>query len=302
MKQSVAALSMLVLFGGCLLLLRRAASDKDVQQITIGTDVRRYILYVPKSYSPANKVPLVVVLHGGGGNGRGAAKMTGFSQKADREGFLVLYPYGWGRFDETLLTWNAGNCCGRALDESKNDVQFIRQLVLFVKNQYSIDERRIFATGMSNGAMMSYRLACELPDVFAAVAPVAGALNTEPCRPSQPVGVVIVHGRADQHVLYSGGAPEKMADSHPRVDKSVGFAADFFSSHNGCNEASVQRRGKLEIREFTCARAGLRVYSLDGEGHTWPGGERGYFGADSPSTEFSATDAAWSFFAEHPKP
>lgn len=283
---------------GCLVL--RRAAEEPLQQIAVGQDVRRYLLHVPPSKSAA-KLPLVVVLHGGGGNGRGAEKMTGFSEKADREGFLVVYPYGWGRFDETLLTWNAGACCGRAMDENKNDVQFIRELVQAIRNQHNIDEKRIYATGMSNGAMMSYRLACEMSDVFAAAAPVAGALNTA-CSPSNPVSIAIVHGRADQHVLYEGGAPKAMKDSHDRVDKPVSFAVDFFRKHNNCTEKQVTTSGKLETRMFQCQSAGLRVFSLEDEGHTWPGGKKGYFAADPPSKEFSATDAIWEFFREHPKP
>jgi polyhydroxybutyrate depolymerase len=282
-------------------LLARRAARESVREITVGQDVRRYLLHVPPSYRAGAKVPLVVVLHGGGGNGRGAEKMTGFSQKADREGFLVVYPYGWGRFDETLLTWNAGSCCGLAMDQNKNDVEFIRHLVHSIKTGYDIDEKRIYATGMSNGAMMSYRLACEMSEVFAAAAPVAGALNIA-CNPANPVSIVIVHGRADQHVLYEGGAPTVMKDSHARVDKSVEYAVDFFRKHNNCREKPVQTIGKLETRSFDCATAGLRVHSLADEGHTWPGGQKGYFGADAPSQEFSATDAIWDFFKEHPKP
>lgn len=301
MRAFTLLLPLLILCSSCFLAIRKLTEDAEVRQITIGRDVRRYVLYVPPGYNAGKKVPLVVVLHGGGGNGRGAEKMTGFSRKADREGFLVLYPYGWGRFDESLLTWNAGNCCGRAMDQKKDDVEFIRQLVLFTKNQYAIDEKRIYATGMSNGGMMSYRLACELPDMFAAVAPVAGALNVEPCKPERPVAVVIVHGREDEHVLYEGGAPKKMADSHPRTDRSVAFAVDFFRKHNACGSPEITTRGRLETQNFQCEAAGLRLYSLADEGHTWPGGEKGYFGADKPSSEFSATDAVWQFFLENPK-
>lgn len=289
------SLVLLAACAGCLLLARKAMESGEIQTIMAGSDTRRYLVHVPQSYRKGTPVPLVLVLHGGGGNGRGAEHMSGFTAKAEKEGFIVVYPYGWGRFEERLLTWNAGNCCGLALKEQKDDVGFLRQLVSRLKSDYAIDEKRVFAAGMSNGAMMAYKLACEAPDVFSAVASVAGALNT-PCAPAQPVGLIIVHGRADRHVLYQGGGSEKTADSYPRVDASVSFAAEFFKRLNSCTPGPVERHGKVETQTFACRDAGLQVHSLDDEGHTWPGGEKGYFAADPPSREFNATDAIWAFF------
>lgn len=282
---------------GCCLALRLAMEDAEVRQISVHNDIRRYILHIPASYKAGTNVPLFIVLHGGGGNGRGAETMTGLSRKADREGFLVVYPYGWGRMDEHFLTWNAGNCCGRAMAENKNDVEFIKQLILLIKNQYSIDDNRVYATGMSNGGMMSYRLACELSDQIRGIAPVSGAMNFEPCRPARPVAVMIFHGRADKHVLYAGGAPETQVDSHERIDRSVAFAADFWRRKNECEEKpSLSTSGKVDREKYRCKASDLEVVSIEGEGHTWPGGERGYQGADRPTTEISATDAIWEFF------
>jgi len=195
---------------------------------------RTYALYVPASLQSGVPAPLVVALHGGGGNAANLERTVRLDAIAEREGFLVVYPDGSGRLDEILLTWNAGNCCGYALDEQVDDIGFIGALVAQLSDMYAIDPRRVYATGMSNGGMMSYRLACEAADLFAAVAPVAGALNVADCEPAEPVSVLAIHGTADQHVLFEGGPPNVKADVHERVDRSVHYAMTFWAARDGC--------------------------------------------------------------------
>ena len=122
-------------------------------------------------------MPLVVVLHGGGGNAENIEEVTGFSEKADEEGFIVVYPDGSGRLDRYLLTWNAGFCCGYALENNIDDVGFIRALIEYLQEKYAINRNMIYVTGISNGGMMSYRLGAELSDIVAAIAPVAGSIG-----------------------------------------------------------------------------------------------------------------------------
>ena len=120
-----------------------------------------------------------------------------------------------------------------------------------VEERHSVDEKRVFATGISNGGMMSYRLACELSALIAAIGPVAGAQNLE-CRPAQPVSVVILHGTADLHVLYKGGAPLRMADvRNPRVDRPVSEAVAFWVKQSRCGESPVkEKKGKVARRKI----------------------------------------------------
>src|SRR4030042_572429 len=133
-------------------------------------------------------MPLVIVLHGGGGNAQSTAGMTGMNVKADSSGVIAVYPNGNGRLsDEKLLTWNAGNCCGYALDNNIDDVAFIRSLIDDLQSKLAIDQSRVYATGISNGGMMSYLLACQLSDKIAAIAPVAGTMGMNSCLPAQPV-------------------------------------------------------------------------------------------------------------------
>ncbi len=286
----------------CRTFFHRAPAEEDVRVITVGDQVRRYILHVPASYTGNDAVPLVVVLHGGGGNGRAAAKMSMFSEKADREGFLVLYPFGSGRFAESLLTWNSGNCCGYALEHKIDDVAFIRALVEQIKSQYRIDSARVYVTGMSNGGMMTHRLACEMSDVFSGAADVSGAMNVAQCNPVKPVAMVIFHGKKDEHVLFDGGVPKRQVDSHPRVDRPVSYAVDFWRNRNGCTPSPSESHDNVIVSDFTCTSGGLALYAIEGEGHTWPGGQKGYFGADEPTQEISATDVMWDFWQKNHRP
>ena len=274
-----------------------------VGSLTHAGRARAYTVHLPPISSLERRYPLIIVLHGGGGNSENAARMSGFSALADKENFIVVYPDGTGRFGDKLLTWNVGNCCGYALDNNIDDVGFIRALIEKFERDHHINPKQIYVTGISNGGMMAYRLACELADKIAAIAPVAGALNVE-CKPTQPVAVIAFHGTADQHVLYDGGAPKVKADPHPREDKSVAYAISFWVAHNGCAPMpQKQERGKVVVETYSGCRDRIEVvlYTLKGFGHAWPGG-KSYPRGDDPTAEISATDVMWEFFKSHPKP
>ena len=244
----------------------------------------------------------MIVLHGGGGNARNAIEQTGMSEQADRSGFLAVYPDGTGRLPRTMLTWNSGTCCGYAMDQQVDDVAFVAKLIDQLEGQYAGDPRRIFVTGMSNGAMMSYRLACELADRIAAIAPVAGAMGID-CHPSAPISVVAFHGTADQHVPYQGGTPQIQADPHPRHDPPVADTISFWADHDHCTRTITQDVSNDTTRQVHSCRDGVEVtlYTIDGGQHAWPGGQRGTAGADRPTSTISATQLMWEFFQQHPK-
>lgn len=264
---------------------------------------RTYRVHIPPApgHTP---LPLVIVLHGGGGNDDNAARMTGMSAKADRENFIVVYPDGSGRLGDKLLTWNSGNCCGYAAENNIDDVGFIRALIGKLQTQYPIDAQRIYVTGMSNGAMMAHRLACEASDLIAAIGPVAGALNVE-CQPARPVAVIAFNGMQDKHVLFQGGAPQKSLDSRPRVDTSVADTISFWVKHNRCQSTPLHtEKGNILRDEYGgCAGdASVVLYTIKDGGHAWPGGQRGSLFGDGPTQEISATDLMWEFFKQHARP
>ncbi|NJL93067.1 MAG: hypothetical protein HC915_04745, partial [Anaerolineae bacterium] len=230
---------------------------------------RTYALYLPTAYNGSTPLPMVVMLHGGGGDARQVQSSTRFREVAEAEGFIAIFPNGNGQLPvERLLTWNAGNCCGYALESNANDVAFLAALIETLGAELAVDTERVFMTGMSNGAMMTYRFACERADLLAGIAPVAGALNADPCAPSQPLPVVILHGTADELVLYEGGAPLRSVDRrNPRVDQSVAFALGFWRGVNGC-EASAEvdtTQADLRVESYTDCTSGAPITVFDGD-------------------------------------
>ncbi len=265
---------------------------------------RNYNLYVPTDFAASQPAAVVFVFHGGGGNADIMMRMSGFNDIADEKGFLVVYPNGSGRLDEKLLTWNGGTCCGFAQENNIDDVGFVRAIVSDLQTIADIDMKRVYATGMSNGGIMSYRLACEAADMFAAIAPVSGTLNFSPCEPSQEVSVLHFHGTDDQHLPYNGGVG---AESLVGVDfVSVQDSLEAWVSIDGCNpQPRTDSVGEIQHQVWDgCAgTASVELYTIIGGRHAWPGSNGpGWVGGDEPTHAISASQIIWQFFEAHPKP
>src|SRR5690348_3384737 len=168
---------------------------------------REYLVHVPKSYRGA-PTPMLIALHGGGGDDDFQANDSKYRliSKSEQAGFIAVFPNGYSRFPSGILaTWNAGTCCGGAQKNNVDDVGFIREVIRRMERQVSIDPGRIFAAGMSNGAMMTWRLACEAPEIRA-IAPVEGTDNViGRCEPSHSVAVIEFHSADDPNVPFNGG-------------------------------------------------------------------------------------------------
>jgi polyhydroxybutyrate depolymerase len=249
-------------------------------------------------------VPVVFVFHGGTGNARSAIMMSNFNEVADQHGFVVVYPNGTGRLsDERLLTWNAGHCCAYAQDNNVDDIGFVRAILADVQSPVNIDAKRVYAAGMSNGAMLTHRLGCEAADIFAAIAPVAGTLNFAECHPAQPISVIEFHGTADRNVPYDGGIGP---DSLVGVDFiSVQDSIEFWATINGCNsqpQANSNDNVQHEVWAECVESTTIELYTIIDGGHAWPGGRSGWPGSDKPAQTISASQLVWDFFAAHPKP
>jgi polyhydroxybutyrate depolymerase len=278
-------------------------AGKTTRTLTHDGLERSYILYVPTSINWDEPAPLVFVFHGGTGNAQSAILMSGFNDVADQNGFILVYPNGTGRFDDKLLTWNGGDCCGYAQEKDVDDVGFVRAIVSELGSLLEIDSGRIFATGLSNGALLSQRLACEAEDIFTAVAPVAGTLNFSPCQPSQPVSVIEFHGTADQHIPYDGGhGPDSLVDvDFASVRDSVGF----WLSSDGCipqPQANTFADIEHEVWGGCAAGSAVELYTIVDGGHAWPGGDSGWPGSDKSTQTISASRLIWEFFAAHSRP
>ncbi|KYK22634.1 hypothetical protein AYK25_02425 [Thermoplasmatales archaeon SM1-50] len=273
-----------------------------------------YRIDLPSSYDPSNSYPLVFVFHGGGGNGNNIEDTTNFTKKAYEEKFIVVYPFGTGRLNKFLLTWNCGFCCGYALENNVDDVGFIRSLYEHIKNEYSINPKMVYATGISNGGILAYRVGAELSDIFAAIAPVAAQIGGQATiddeiwqipEPNNPVSVIAFNGMNDTRVPYDGGRPQ-VGNAHVYSWMSTNESILFWVEHNECNttpERNISESGNIIIDTY---HDGLNntevklVTIVDGT-HSWPGGKKGWQGGPEPTQEISATDMIWDFFKEHTK-
>jgi polyhydroxybutyrate depolymerase len=268
-----------------------------------GGRTRQYRVHVPSTYRGDTPAPLLVSLHGGGGSMDYMATDEHYGQlsHAARAGHVLVFPNGISRFRGGMLaTWNAGACCGAARDEDVDDVGFIRAVLERVMRQLNIDRERVYATGMSNGAMMAYRLACEMPETIRAVAAVAGTDNTRECAPARPVSVLHIHARNDTHVLYEGGAGPDSVDRALVTDyRSVPATIARWVAFNGCQTAPrriLDKEGAwCEVYAPCRGGAQVQLCVTDSGGHSWPGSVKKRRG-EPPSEALSANDTMWAFF------
>ncbi len=231
-------------------------------------------------------MPLILNLHGFDSNAAQEEILSRMSIQADAAGFIAAYPEGLGK----PQAWHFGS-----LAEAQADVQFIRDLVGALENAGSIDPKRIYVTGISNGAEMSYRLACDAADVFAAFAPVSGAYQKYgDCNPSRPVPAVAFHGTDDKLLPYAGIPPLFL----PVRDWATEWAA-----RNGCDATPAVNYQKGDVTGETwsgCSQgADVVLYTIAGKGHSWPGSN---MPAAITTRDIDATLAMWDFFAAHPMP
>ena len=267
---------------------------------------RSYVVRTPSGLAPHDgRVPLVLVLHGGGGNAGNAERMTGFTAKGGKEGFIVVYPEGTGRFRKKHLTWNAGHCCGIAMKRRVDDVGFIGALLDKLLADYPVDPKRIYATGMSNGGMMTHRLGIELSDRLAAIAPVVATLFGDERMPPHPVSALMINGLRDKSVPPEGGPPGGRFPSawdgtptQPAPEQAV-----FWAQADGCsNDPDRTDEGRYILTLYRCpAGRAVALYLIKDNGHAWPGGQQGSRLGDEPGTALNATDLIWMFFKAHSK-
>ncbi len=270
------------------------------RHVRVGARDRSFLIDLPPRYATRGPLPLVLDFHGGGGSPTGARTQTGFSTLGARVGAIVVYPAGSGRFgDERLLTWNTGSCCGYAKAANIDEAAFVRALLDTLERTYPIDRSRIFATGLSNGGMMSYLVACRLADRIAAIAVVSGELSMD-CNPSRPVSVLIIHGTADENLPYNGGVGRKALDKHDV--RPVSFAVDSWRRFDRCPDAALtsSHDGVTHSAWSPCADGtAVELYKIESGGHAWPSGERMSRILDAPSNALDATQTAWAFFVAH---
>jgi polyhydroxybutyrate depolymerase len=258
---------------------------------------RTYRLHVPLGYASSEPVPLLVALQGGRMDQLSNDGFHGLVHESDRHGFAVVFPDAWRAPGRDTAAWNAGNCCGDARDQKVDDVSFIDKVVHNVFRQVSVARWRIYAAGMSDGGMMAYRLACERPNMFKAVASVGGTDNTAVCTPDRSVSVLHIHARNDARVPFA-----TTSDAVEHGFTSAAATTAKWAQLDGC---MATPRNTLTKAGATCdaytycrSQAEVRLCATETGGHSWPGAQ-GRRGEDQPSQAIAATKAIWTFFNAH---
>jgi polyhydroxybutyrate depolymerase len=276
MPARLATLVGIVLVAGCSswpALPSGFVNGTSVHHLNVGGHDRSYQLYLPAGL-PAS-APLVVALHGYSGSARQVERDYGWDRLADSGKFVVAYPDGLGG------AWNVDGetCCGRSGREGVDDVAFIRAAVGDIGHNVGINPAKVYATGMSNGGIMTYTLACTT-ELFAAIGPVAGTQLNQ-CRAPRPISVLHIHGTADRLVPYQGGQGFSVING-----PSVAQVDAFWRNVDRCDAPTATTGGQVTTSTATCAdRRAVVLVTVDGGGHEWPP---------------SATETLWRFFDAHP--
>jgi polyhydroxybutyrate depolymerase len=295
----------------------------DVHTLRTDDGRREYRVHVPQA--PQSPMPVVVVLHGGGGNAEDIQAIVGMDALADTEGFLVVYPDGVGekRLGQQMNTWNGAYCCGKAVDEDVDDVAFLDTVLDDVAERYDTDPARVYMTGISNGGIMASRYGCERPDRVAAIAPVASPGPPEGC-PASSVPTLIVHGTDDGCALYEGGQEcggcweravnaawgTELPDRHFECTGVQDQLAQV-AQQNACTDQTTVtlERGAAVCTEHTSCESTAATCVVTDMGHVWPGVEhtceRGTSFCDAYIDTVGETsldlnnDDLWAFFERH---
>ncbi len=281
-------------------------------EIRTGNFLRDYHVHIPPAYDGSQALPMVVVVHGAFDNAKGMAKFTGFSELADREDFIVLYPNGIGILGY-LQHWNAGHCCGKAQADQIDDVGVVATVIEDAASRLKVDRNRIFMLGFSNGGMFTYRFAAERGEILAGFAALAASIGSRTPEtpiewrmptPPRPIPLLIMHGTADHSVPFEGNQSQR--SGQPRFYQSVAQSAAFWRSNNGCGTAETPQllsNGAVKLTKWSdCSgRSPVWLYVLQDWGHIWPGP---YFTDklenQHPLKGFDAAEVVWDFFKQLP--
>ena len=265
---------------------------------------RCYLLHIPPEYEQGQSMPLIISLPGFTSNPMGQQYLTRWNEVSDVEGLLVAYPQG----TSFPLRWNSSSTFTAS---DVDDVQFIGDLIDEVSNLVSVDPLRIYVDGMSNGGSMANRVACELADRVAAVGVVTGPPEEPPggCNPERPISLIAFYGIDDPLVAYEGGAMSESfisslihRSSHPVSVPSVKSYIEAWAERDGCFlvPEPIPAQGDASGLRYTDCKdtAEIVFYTIEGGGHTWPGGRPTFVG--KTSSDISASQVMWEFFNTHP--
>ncbi len=268
-----------------------------------GGRLRYYLVHVPSGYDKNKPTPLVFIIHGGGGNPEWIEAHADFTPLSDRDDVLLVYPAGTSsRFKDFMLTWNTGLTDTYADKQNFDDVGFLLKVLQDVSSRYNVDRKRVFATGMSQGAFMSYRLACEASNKFAAVAPVAGSFSLDNYHPTAPVSILAFNGMKDDFVRYDGRHGKHGVRAHASAPDALAFWVKF----DGLSGTSPKEEkvGHAELKLYGPGKDGVEVglWTITNGRHSWPGEQMEGKRSKKSNMDISATKKIWEFFKRHSLP
>lgn len=286
---------MKILIFGILFLSISFPGKGQTRGVKVDGEVRRFTMYIPKSIDTSQVAPLVINFHGSGMTAVEQMLYTKMNETADQYGFIAVYPQGKDN------NWNVG--FEMDYDKGSNDIAFIKVLIEKVKKNYNIDEQAIFATGLSRGGFFTHRLAIEMPDVFAAIAPVGAPIPnkvTERHSSKEKIAVLLAHGDADAIMEYNG-----KNSAYLSVDETV----EYWRNHNKSNqevileEIDIQNDGTSVLLKRYSGTKSVTVIQIKNGGHTWPGANDFNVGLPLGRTthDISFNEIMWNFFSKNRK-
>jgi polyhydroxybutyrate depolymerase len=289
LRRLTALLGVLLVLSGCSSAHRVETGFPDgtsVHTIEFGALNRSYRVHKPAGLPAA--APLVVMLHGGFGNGEQAEEDYGWDPLADSSKFVVAYPDGVGS------TWNGHGCCGKSAQENIDDVGFITAMVGQISAALPIDKLRVYATGISNGGIMTYALACN-SGIFAAIGP-DSATMLDTCTAAHPTSVIHIHGTGDRLVPYNGGQGATTVNGPSIPDVNA-----FWRKVDQCGPPDITTKPPVTTSTAACADdRSVELITIEGGRHQWPGANTFLERLSQTSHALNATQTIWKFFAAHP--
>jgi polyhydroxybutyrate depolymerase len=253
---------------------------------------REVTVHVPPQYDPNRPMPMVVMLHGFMQDKEEIARISQFKEKADKEGFIAVFPNATGWLGDRMRWWNVGkNQLYRA-----DDVDFIRQLTEIIPQKLNVDKDRIFLVGFSNGAMMAQEAAARLNDKIAAVASVSGGMLRKQDKPKGDMNALLIHGSNDEVIPASGGMLANLFGA-PRVLSAL-KAFEVWADANGLTPFAHKSAGEpIQTYSAIDTASGREVtfYNLKDGSHDWPGSSA----STTAASQFNATDEIWNFLNRH---
>jgi polyhydroxybutyrate depolymerase len=254
------------------------------ESVEHGGRMRTFLVHIPRNYTGDTPVPVVFDFHGYGQSGAGQAGLSGFQAKGEEEGFITVFPDGVG------ASWNVNGCCAQAAEEKLDEIGFVRAIAMQLASEACIDPKRIYASGISQGAGMAHHVGCLAADIFAAVAPVSSDLRTDPCMPARPISELSFRGLADQQSPAEGGEVGPAGMTYTSIGATP--TLERWAEIDGCTGTPAMSQEYCQTYSECAGGVEVTLCLLPGTGHV----------AYQNSLGFDIPSVAWEMFERQPKP